>query len=50
MISHRTTATEYLNAGAVNSVIGLHSFYDDQVFFTVCFRQACEGPDFLQKE
>jgi type IV secretion system protein VirB4 len=34
MISHRTTAAEYLNAGAVNSVIGLHSFYDDQVFFT----------------
>ena len=34
MISHTSSAAEYLQAGAVNSVVGLHSFYDDQVFFT----------------
>lgn len=34
MIDHKHTAEEYLEAGAMNEVLALHSFLDDQVFIT----------------
>ncbi len=34
MISQRSIASDYIHAGAFNAVVGLHSFYDDHVFFT----------------
>ena len=34
MISLHQQASDYIKAGAMNAVIGLHSFIDDQVFLT----------------
>jgi len=34
MIDYKHTAAEYLEAGAMNEAIGLHSFLDDHVFLT----------------